>query len=161
MKRTLTAEVLDRIVPGARVLAAEPLGDGHRNSNFKLHLDGGREPVVLRIYEHDPAICRKEIDLCNTVGREVPVPEILRAEPEGWEDLPPLIVTRYIQGMNFRALERTGDRAAVVRGEGFDRQRSTAVFAGAAVDPLPRPGPQRPAGREGPQMPGRTRGNQN
>jgi hypothetical protein len=56
-RRTLPPETLDRIVhtafPRCRVVDMQPLGDGLRNANFKLRLDGQPEPVVLRIYEHD------------------------------------------------------------------------------------------------------------
>jgi hypothetical protein len=41
-RRSLPAPVLQRIAhtafPGCRVLSSEPLGDGKRNANFKLHL---------------------------------------------------------------------------------------------------------------------------
>jgi Ser/Thr protein kinase RdoA (MazF antagonist) len=50
----------------------QPLGDGLRNANFKLRLDGQPEPVVLRIYEHDASLCRKEMDLLRLAGGALP-----------------------------------------------------------------------------------------
>jgi len=115
-RRSPPAPVLDRIVrafPGCRVLSSEPLGDGLRNANFKLHLAPWREPFVLRIYEHDASLCQKEIDLMRLVGGTVPVPQVIHAEPHGWEDLPPFTLTRWIEGISFRDLKRTGDAGAI------------------------------------------------
>lgn len=108
-RRSLPAPVLERMVhtafPGCRVLSSEPLGDGKRNANFKLHLDPAPAPVVLRIYEHDPALCQKEIDLMRLVGASLPAPEVIYAEPHGWEDLPPFTLTRWIAGITFKELK--------------------------------------------------------
>jgi fructokinase len=118
-RRSLPAPVLERIVhtafPGCRVLGAEPLGDGLRNSNFKLHLDPMSEPVVLRIYEHDPSLCQKEVDLMRLVSRSVPVPEVLHVEPHGAEDLPPFALLRWIEGVTFRDLKRADDMEAIAQ----------------------------------------------
>jgi len=71
-RRALAPEILDRMVqtafPRGRVVEMQPLGDGSRNANFKLRLDGQPEPVVLRIYEQDVSLCRKEIDLLRLAG---------------------------------------------------------------------------------------------
>jgi aminoglycoside phosphotransferase (APT) family kinase protein len=115
--RSLPAPVLDRIVhvafPGCRVLSSEPLGDGKRNANFKLQLDPAPGPVVLRIYEHDASLCQKEVDLMRLVGGSVPVPEVIYAELQGWEDLPPFTFTRWIEGITFKELKRSGDADAI------------------------------------------------
>jgi Ser/Thr protein kinase RdoA (MazF antagonist) len=75
-RRTLPPEILDRMVrtafPRRRVVEMQPLGDGLRNANFKLRLDGQPEPVVLRIYEHDASLCRKEMDLLRLAGGALP-----------------------------------------------------------------------------------------
>jgi aminoglycoside phosphotransferase (APT) family kinase protein len=115
----LSARLLGRIVksalPGHRVLSHEPLLDGLRNANFKLHLDSEPAAVVLRIYEHDPSLCRKEIDLMRLVAGSVPVPEIIYAEPLGRKDLPPFRLTRWVEGVTFLELKRAGDPAAIAQ----------------------------------------------
>ena len=115
-RRTLAPKILDRIVqtafPRCRVVEMQPLGDGLRNANFKLRLDGQPEPVVLRIYEHDASLCRKELDLLRLAGGSVPVPEVIHAEPCGLEDLPPFTLARYIEGVSLRDLRRRGDAGA-------------------------------------------------
>jgi aminoglycoside phosphotransferase (APT) family kinase protein len=116
-RRTLPPETLDRMVhtafPRCRVVEIQPLGDGLRNASFKLHLDGQPEPVVLRIYEHDASLCRKELDLLRLAGGSVPVPEVIHAEPCGLEDLPPFTLARYVEGISLRDLRRSGDAGAV------------------------------------------------
>ena len=118
-RRSLAQPVLQRIAnaafPRSRVLSCEPLGDGLRHSNFKLLLDPPRQPVVLRIYEHDPSLCPKEIDLMRLVRGPVPVPEVIHAEPGGWDNLPPFILTRWIDGITFRELKRSGDAEAIAQ----------------------------------------------
>src|SRR5208337_3394275 len=88
-RRSLPAPVLERIAhtafPGCRVLSSEALGDGKRNANFKLQLD--------------PA----------------PVPEVIYAEPRGCDDLPPFTFTRWIEGITFKELKRSGDADAIAQ----------------------------------------------
>ena len=116
-RRTLPPKILDRIVhtafPRCSVVEMQPLGDGLRNANFKLCLDGQPEPVVLRIYEHDASICRKELDLFRLAGGLVPVPAVIHSEPYGLEDLPPFTLARYVEGISLRDLRRRGDAGAI------------------------------------------------
>jgi len=116
-RRTLAPETLDRMVhtafPRCRVTGIQPLGDGLRNANFKLRLEGQPEPVVLRIYEHDASLCRKEMDLLRLAGGSVPVPEVIHAEPCGLEDLPPFTLARYVEGISLRDLRPSGDAGAI------------------------------------------------
>jgi aminoglycoside phosphotransferase (APT) family kinase protein len=113
-RRTLAPEILERMVhrafPRCGVVGMQPLGDGLRNTTFQLRLDGQPEPVVLRIYEHDASLCRKELDLLRLAGGLVPVPEVIHAEPYGLEDLPPFTLARYVEGISLRDLKRSGDR---------------------------------------------------
>ena len=115
----LSAQVVERIVrtafPHARVFDMQPLADGLRNSNFRLRLDSAPYPLVLRIYEHDGALCQKELDLIRLVGGLVPVPEVIHAEPAGMEDVPPFTLARYVEGITFRDLRRSGDTALIAQ----------------------------------------------
>jgi len=96
-----------------RVTSAVRLPGGISNSSFKIHFESCDEPIVLRIYERDPAACQKEIDLLCALGRAVPVPEIVHAEPEGFGDEGPFIFLKYVEGITFRQLKATGDRRAI------------------------------------------------
>jgi aminoglycoside phosphotransferase (APT) family kinase protein len=118
-RRTIPAPLLERIIqsafPRARVVSLQPFADGLRNANFELRLNSTPEPIVLRIYEHDPSLCQKEIDLLRLVSSSVPVPELIHAEPRGFEDLPPFTLTRYVEGISFHGLKRTGDAQAIAQ----------------------------------------------
>ncbi len=112
-RRTLPASILQRIVsiafPGCSVIDMQPLSDGLRNANFKLRLDSKSELIVLRLYEHDVSLCQKELDLMRLIGASVPMPEVIHAEPRGFENCPPFILIRYVEGITFRELKRSGD----------------------------------------------------
>jgi hypothetical protein len=98
--------------PGINVRAIQPLSGGYRNANFKVHLDFPSLPVVvLRIYEHDTSLCRKEVDLMSLVAPKVPVPEVLFANFTK-TDLPPFAILTFIEGISLRELKRTGNRDA-------------------------------------------------
>jgi aminoglycoside phosphotransferase (APT) family kinase protein len=116
-RRTVAAALLERIVhtavPGSRVLESQPLTAGSRNTNLKLRLVTVPEPVVLRIYEHDASICRKEADIMRLVGGSVPVPEILHVQADGCGEIPPFTLTRYVEGVSFRELKQSGDLDAI------------------------------------------------
>jgi fructokinase len=121
-RRELPVAQLERLVhtvfPGCRVLNVKLLTDGLRNANFKLRLSVAPELIVLRIYAHDPSICQKEVDLIRLIGASVPVAEVIHAEPLGWEDIfPPLMLTRYTEGITFRELARSAYREAVAQAE--------------------------------------------
>jgi len=108
------AGALERMT-GRPVQVAEPLPGGLRNTNLKLRLEGLREPVVLRVYEHDPSLCRKEADLLRLLAPSVPVPEVIRAEPDGVGGLPPFALLRFVEGITFLDLKRAGDREAIAQ----------------------------------------------
>jgi fructokinase len=111
--------VLQRIVsrasPRSRVLEAQFLSGGLRNANFKLLLDSGARSRVLRVYEHDVSICRKEIDLLRMLRGAVPVPEVIYAEPRGLDDIPPFALLEYVDGIAFHELRRSGDVEAIAQ----------------------------------------------
>jgi aminoglycoside phosphotransferase (APT) family kinase protein len=64
---------------------------------------------VLRLYEHDPVLCRKEIDLMQRVSGSVPIPAIIHAEPHGLDGLPPFIVMSFVEGISVRDFRRVAD----------------------------------------------------
>ena len=101
--------------PSTGVRAFEPLNGGYRNANFKAHLDSPSLPVVvLRIYEHDASLCRKEVDLMRLVAKKVPVPEVLFANFTN-TDLPPFAILRFIDGISLRELKRAGNKDAITQ----------------------------------------------
>jgi aminoglycoside phosphotransferase (APT) family kinase protein len=108
LPRVAFQEILALAFPQCNLLSVSPLS-GLRNSSFKLELDRRPCCVVLRVYEHDVSICRKEIDLLERIAATLPVPEILYAEPDGLGEIPPFVLTRYIEGVTLQHLKRSGD----------------------------------------------------
>lgn len=119
-RRILAGAVVERIVqrafPGSRVLSIQPFAGGMRNANFRLELNRSPSPVVLRMYEHDASLCQKEVDLIRLVGASAPVAEVLYAEPRGWEDAQPFALFRFVEGISFRELQRSGERESIEQG---------------------------------------------
>jgi aminoglycoside phosphotransferase (APT) family kinase protein len=118
-RRTLPEYLVDRIVqtafPRSRAVGIQPLTEGWRNANFKLHVEGKAEPIVLRIYEHDASICQKEVDLMRFVRGSVPVPEVIHVEARGWDDIPPFVLMRCVDGISLRDLKKSGDPSAMAQ----------------------------------------------
>ena len=108
---------MDRIVHRAcgpcKVVETQPLLEGLRNANFKVHLDVQPEWIVVRVYEHDESLCQKEIDLFRLVKSTVPVPRLIHPEPRGMDGLPPFLVMEYVEGVSFHELKRRGDKDAI------------------------------------------------
>lgn len=130
-RRILPEPVLHRIVsralPHSRLLQAEPLTGGLRNANFKLRLDSADRPMVLRIYEHHASLCQKEIDLLRMLGGLVPVPEVVYAEPEGRDGIPPFALLNYVDGITFHELRRGGDLEAIAQAAGSAGEALAAI----------------------------------
>jgi len=116
-RRSLNRGQLDSILHAALgshpISTIHPLTDGFRNANFKIEFADGSEPVVLRLYEHDPGICQKEVDLVRLVQESVPVPEIIYAEPRPMNGLPPSVIMKFVEGISIRDLRHTGDNKAL------------------------------------------------
>lgn len=98
--------------PRHRVLEYRPLSNGLRNANLLLTLDSLRSPLVLRIYQHDPSLCQKEMDLMRLVRPTLPVPEVVHASPHAGEDLPPFALLQFVEGVSPLDLKRRGDLEA-------------------------------------------------
>jgi aminoglycoside phosphotransferase (APT) family kinase protein len=112
----LVESILHTEFPHHRLLKFHPFNEGMRNANFRLRLDRAPHFAVLRIYEDDPSLCQKEIDLLRLLHKsDVAVQEILFAQPQLAGDLPPFTLTNFIEGTTFRELKRTGDPGAIAQ----------------------------------------------
>jgi aminoglycoside phosphotransferase (APT) family kinase protein len=117
-RRVVPAQVLEAVravFPGHRIVEVRPLEGGLRNANFQLQLDSSPGRVVLRIYEQDATLCRKETDILKLISRSVPAPEVIHVEPHATDDVPPFALLRYIEGITFRELKRQGNNGPISR----------------------------------------------
>ncbi len=130
-RRSVPPNVLRKIIEtafkGCNAVDVQPLTDGFRNANFRIRLDSTPEFVVLRMYEHDASLCRKEVDLLNFIRPSVPVPEILHAEAGGMDGVPPFVFLSYIEGITFRELRRSGDANSTAQAA-YDAGRILALI---------------------------------
>lgn len=130
-RRSVPLNVLQKIVEtafkGCTVVDVQPFTDGFRNANFRIRLDSTPEFMVLRIYEHDASVCRKEVDLLNFIRQSVPVPEIIHAEAGGLDGVPPFVLLSYIEGIAFSELKRSGDANSIAQAA-YDAGRILALI---------------------------------
>jgi len=108
-------EMLRPAFPRVQRVSVEPLEGGARNSNFRLQIDCLSDPLVLRIFEHDPVLCQKELDLLRRVRDEVPVPEVIYANAIGLEEVPPFHLLSFVKGISFHTLRERHDPEAMVQ----------------------------------------------
>ena len=107
--------MLDRAFGVCRVLKVHPLAGGFRNANFKVLIDGHPNIVVVRIYEHDPSLCSKELDILRLVSSSVPVPAVIHGEPAALDGFPPFAVLQFVEGITLSDLKRSRDPDALAQ----------------------------------------------
>jgi aminoglycoside phosphotransferase (APT) family kinase protein len=136
----LTSHDLERMVrialPRSRVLAIEPFADGLRHANFKITIDSSPHQIVLRVFEHDPSLCQKELNLMALVRSSVPVAEVIHAEPRGVDGLQPFVVRRYAEGITFHELRRRGNAEATAQAA----RSAGETLAAIGRNTFPKPG---------------------
>jgi aminoglycoside phosphotransferase (APT) family kinase protein len=101
---------------GTRVVEAEPLSGGARNSNYRVRLADEAKPVVLRLYTSrggrgfdsaEDTPCARELALNQLVRDSVPMPRVLRADPTAD---PPWALIEFVDGSRFdQALTQMSD----------------------------------------------------
>jgi aminoglycoside phosphotransferase (APT) family kinase protein len=91
------------------------LSGGICNSTYRILLNNSDQPFVLRLYDRDPSACALELDLIRLVRADVPVPEIIYAEREGRQRIPPFVLMEYVAGLQFRELWRGGNPEAIAQ----------------------------------------------
>ncbi len=98
LSREELSERLRRMMPDVRVIAAEPLTGGLRNSSYRVQLAGRQNPVVVRFYRADASACGKELALGELVRGRAPIPATLASDPDA---TPPFAVVEWVDGVAF------------------------------------------------------------
>jgi fructokinase len=107
------ARLLDHIFDAQRIAHVQLLAEGLCNFNYRVELNDGSQPCVVRIYGRAPEACQKEAALLQLLRAHVPVPEVLHVHARGCCDIGPFIVMRHVAGITFRQLRRTQDETAI------------------------------------------------
>ena len=120
---------------GGEVLSVQPLTGGVVNSNYRVRLKYRHDPVVLRLYDRDPAACAKELELMRLVRGTVAVPDILHADPVGMEGVGPCLWLEHVHGLTVRQLKAEHDTAALASAARSIGQALAAIGEHAFVRP--------------------------
>lgn len=99
---------------GARVIGAERLGVGLHNSNYKLHLDGKSDPLVLRLYSDTEGIAEKELAIAERIRNTVPVADFLYLDTSCSSFNQPWAVTEWKPGIHLRDVLQSGATQEIV-----------------------------------------------
>jgi len=129
-------ELLEPWLRGRRVTTVELMAGGLMNRNCRVGIHGAPADVVLRLNDRDREAAAKEIAVLRTIGRSVPVPEILYADADPASPHPPFAVMALVDGLALSDLKRTGDRTAI-DDAAYDAGR---VLAGLQAFGFDRPG---------------------
>jgi aminoglycoside phosphotransferase (APT) family kinase protein len=86
--------------PGARVIEVTPASGGLANTNLRLGLAGRDAPILLRLYQRDPAQAAKEVALHRLLAGRVPVPAILHAADTNPVTRGPYAVVEWVEGLH-------------------------------------------------------------
>jgi aminoglycoside phosphotransferase (APT) family kinase protein len=112
-KQKTLSRLLQQVFPNRSINDLKLLSGGLINTNIKVSFASNHDPVVVRLYRDGAGVCRKELALHNLVQSVVPVPKVLHAEPDGFEDLPSFSVLQFVAGLTFQELKRTKDLQAI------------------------------------------------
>lgn len=92
----------------------EFLSDGCANSNYKVCFPN-RESLVLRIYTRDKSAFRKERDLYQRLGSDLPLPRFIFAD-ESTSLIPyPFALHSFVDGILMRDIIAQGDHEAIAQ----------------------------------------------
>ncbi len=110
-ERRLNAEAVGRLMepvfPGARVAEFAYATGGLANTNLRIDLSGRERPVLLRLYQHDPAQARKEVAILGRVAGRVPVPALLHFSDSNPITGSAYTVMEWIEGERLENVART------------------------------------------------------
>jgi aminoglycoside phosphotransferase (APT) family kinase protein len=100
-------EIIKPAFPGKLVMAAERIGTGFSNSNYKIHLEGSAKPFVVRFFRGNGEIADKELAIAQLVRQTVPVADFIYADTSCSTFYKPWAVLEWKEGFLLRDLFRT------------------------------------------------------
>lgn len=101
-------EIITPAFPNKRVFAAERIGTGLSNSNYKIHLEGSVQPYVVRLFRGDGEIADKELAISQLVRQNVPVADFIYADMSCSTFHKPWAVLEWKEGFLLRDVFRNG-----------------------------------------------------
>jgi aminoglycoside phosphotransferase (APT) family kinase protein len=98
---------------GKQVASAQLLTAGYCNTNYKINIEGLNESFVLRLYVRDRNACQKDLDVFQLVHKNVPIPEIVYADPDGTHYPLPYSIMRWVDGVLLSEILASGNIADI------------------------------------------------
>ena len=119
--------------PDAEVAGIERMTGGLMNTNIRVALSGRAEPVLLRLYQRDPALARKEARLSRLVASRVPVARFIHIADDNPVTGHPYAVMEWIDGERLDAVAASLDDSALAT-LGVSLGRTLAAIHGFTFD---------------------------
>ncbi len=91
--------LLQPLLAGSLITSAELLRAGRNNTLYKITAEDWEEALVLRLFQDDPAACKKEVEIFNLLHPRVPLAEILWADQEAHTYAYPYTISRWVEGI--------------------------------------------------------------
>ncbi|MFH5184032.1 phosphotransferase family protein [Paenibacillus sp. TAB 01] len=107
------AEIIKPAFPGKKLLAAERIGVGLSNANYKIFLDGSTAPYVLRLYRGNAAIAGKETAIVQRIRHLVPVADFFYMDWSGSTFGKPWAILEWKEGILLRDVFRSGNGSGI------------------------------------------------
>ncbi|OPA78651.1 aminoglycoside phosphotransferase [Paenibacillus selenitireducens] len=101
-------EIIKPAFPGKRVIAAERLGTGFSNSNYKIHLEGSAKPYVVRVFRGKGEVADKELAITQLVRQTVPVADFIYVDTSLSTFDKPWAVLEWKEGFLLRDVFKNG-----------------------------------------------------
>ncbi|GHP00284.1 hypothetical protein KSF_103310 [Reticulibacter mediterranei] len=99
LDRATLRQLLQPVLAGSSIASAELLHAGRNNTLYKITAEGRYEALVLRLFQDDPAACKKEVELFNLLHARVPLAEMLYADQDGKSYAYPSTISRWVEGI--------------------------------------------------------------
>ncbi|WP_119459889.1 phosphotransferase [Rhodospirillaceae bacterium SYSU D60014] len=105
--------LLRPVFPDAEVAGIERTKGGLMNTNIRVELSGRAEPVLLRLYQRDPALALKEMRLGREIASRVPVARFIHFAHDNPVTGRPYALMEWIDGKHLETVVPTLDDSAL------------------------------------------------
>ena len=107
------AELVAPLFPGSSVAGYARVAGGLINTNIKVTTSGRAKPVLLRLYQRDPASARKEVAVTARIAGAVPVAPFLYFSEHNSITGRPYAIAEWIDGEPLDRIVASLDRQAI------------------------------------------------
>jgi len=92
-------QLLQTAFPDKRVLDSSHAEGGLANTNIRVHLSGGGQPLLLRIFVRDPEQAKKELSVSELIADRVPCPRFFYFSSSNPVTGHPYLIREWVEGI--------------------------------------------------------------